>query len=382
MEDRGKLIEKSVEGLFWVGVAAAGIVAAKTVSRIYDRIFPEGKSAESDSHAPNQGSAKIDGVSAEKLAEEELKKSLKTKYETTTNEAPTKYSEQGVGLLTQKRPNVYTVVFTGGPCAGKSTALTSCAERLKELGFPVICVTEAATLIFSSGGVLNMVTYTPYQAIEFQKNLMRLQIALEDIFTRIVTNNNDTSKTCFVLCDRGLMDGSAYLQREQWEVLLNEMGLYEQDIKDYRYDLVIHLTTAADGAEKFYHTNNNAARHEDLKAAVDLDRKVKKAWSNHPNYFLITNDVKDFQSKIKLAEEYILKMHGYPINTDFSTKYLLSAKKNIFERIVSEYGLEVFTMTDTFLDNDSIIGNDLLPAGQKEENKDRVVYLRKRVVLA
>lgn len=81
----------------------------------------------------------------------------------------------------------------------------------------------------------------------------------------------NSEKTCFVLCDRGLMDGSAYITREQWEVLLNELGLYEQDIKDNRYDLVIHLTTAADGAEKYYITDNNAARSENVEAAVVLD---------------------------------------------------------------------------------------------------------------
>ena len=191
-------------------------------------------------------------------------------------------------------------------------------------------------------------------------------MSLEDIFTKIVQIN--TNEVCFVLCDRGLMDGSAYLSPEQWEVLLNELGLYEQDIKDYRYDLVIHLTTAADGAEAFYHVDNNKARSEDVTAAVELDKKVRQAWANHPNYYLITNDVKDFDSKMRQARDYILKQHGYPVNSVFSVKYILSEEGNIFDRIVNRYKLDVFTITDTFIPNDQ----------PEKQGKDNAVYLRKR----
>jgi thymidylate kinase len=279
----------------------------------------------------------------------------------------------------QQFTNVYTIAFTGGPCAGKTTAISYCAERLKELGFPAICVPEAATLIFSSGGVLNMATYTPYQGIEFQKTLMKLQMSLEDIFTRIVTINSNKD-TCFVLCDRGLMDGKAYLSQEQWDVLLNEMGLYEQDIKDYRYDLVIHFTTAADGATDHYQITNNKARDEDIPVAIELDQKIKNAWSNHPNYLLVTNDCPDFESKIKHAFDYVLALHGYPTDTEFTIKLLMNNSTGIFDKIVKRYSLEVFTITDTFLDKSS---SDLeaTPVPGQDQPKEKVVYIRKRVCL-
>lgn len=41
-----------------------------------------------------------------------------------------------------------------------------------------------------------------------------------------------------------------------------------------RYDAIIHLVTAAIGAEKYYTTENNAVRSENLQQARDLDFKV------------------------------------------------------------------------------------------------------------
>lgn len=225
-----------------------------------------------------------------------------------------------------------------------------------------------------------METYTPYQGIEFQKCLMKLQISLEDIFTKIV-KINASKDMCIVLCDRGLMDGSAYISKEQWDVLLNEIGVYESDIKDNRYDLVIHLTTAADGAEKFYQCDNNSARSENMTVAIDLDRKVRKAWTNHPNYFLITNhDVPDFQTKIKQAEEFVLKSLGFPIYTEFSKKYLMRAQGGFFDQIVLHCSVEVFTITDTFLEKGTPLEDDLNTSSEGK-NDDGIVYIRKRVIL-
>lgn len=265
---------------------------------------------------------------------------------------------------------VHRIVFTGGPCGGKTTAITSCSETLKEMGNDVISVPEAASLIFSSGGVLNMETYTPYQGIEFQKALMKLQMSLEDIFTQIVTINCQ-SKHVYVLCDRGLMDGSAYLSQEQWEVLQNELGLFGQDLRENRYDQVIHMMTAADGAEQSYSLGNNQARSEDIKTSIELDKKLRDAWMAHPNYFLINNDVKDFDSKVRMAEKYALKLQGNPSHSKFSRKYLINNKGDLFNRIIENFRVGTMTITDTYL-------YQRKPRSNKNAEIE-VIYIRKRV---
>lgn len=128
--------------------------------------------------------------------------------------------------------NLIKICFTGGPCAGKyflifkgkTTALSIVADSLRNKGHTVLCVPEAATIIFSSGGVLNMSTYSQYQGIMFQQTLMKLQISLEQNFQELGFIKPD-SETVFILCDRGLMDGSAFVSKEQFDVLLDENGL-------------------------------------------------------------------------------------------------------------------------------------------------------------
>lgn len=57
-----------------------------------------------------------------------------------------------------------------------------------------------------------------------------------------------------VLMDRGLMDGSAYVSRGQWQALMDDLGVSTIQIRDNRYDAILHLMTAAFGAEAFYET--------------------------------------------------------------------------------------------------------------------------------
>ena len=45
------------------------------------------------------------------------------------------------------------------------------------------------------------------------------------------------------------------------------------------YDMVLHLVSAADGAEKFYTTENNAARIETPEEARALDKKMLGCWA-------------------------------------------------------------------------------------------------------
>jgi len=47
--------------------------------------------------------------------------------------------------------NVYLIAITGGPCAGKTTALERLAGFLRERSFRVFTVPEAATMLFSNG---------------------------------------------------------------------------------------------------------------------------------------------------------------------------------------------------------------------------------------
>lgn len=46
-------------------------------------------------------------------------------------------------------------------------------------------------------------------------------------------------------------------------------------MREARYETILHLVTAADGAEEFYDKNSNDARYEDIEEAIDKDKKLR-----------------------------------------------------------------------------------------------------------
>ena len=48
----------------------------------------------------------------------------------------------------------------------------------------------------------------------------------------------------------------------------------EVDVRDNRYNQIIHMVSAANGAEPFYTVLGHATRHEDLDGARELDKRT------------------------------------------------------------------------------------------------------------
>ena len=65
-------------------------------------------------------------------------------------------------------------------------------------------------------------SFTPEQGLTFQKALMKLQMILEDTFVEIGQMVND--QPVVILIDRGLLDGCAYVDEEDWQALLDDLG--------------------------------------------------------------------------------------------------------------------------------------------------------------
>jgi len=64
--------------------------------------------------------------------------------------------------------------LTGGPCAGKTTALSTLSETLNQMGFRVLIVPEAATLMMKGGAMIETRKLTFSNAVRFQTNLMKM----------------------------------------------------------------------------------------------------------------------------------------------------------------------------------------------------------------
>ena len=61
------------------------------------------------------------------------------------------------------------------------------------------------------------------------------------------------------------------MSREQWENILARNNLNEEEIRDNRYDQVIHMVSAAKGAEQFYTIKHHATRSEGIELARERD---------------------------------------------------------------------------------------------------------------
>ncbi len=109
------------------------------------------------------------------------------------------------------------------------------------------------------------------------------------------------------------MDGKAYCSEEVWQAILDETGWNPIYLRDRRYDAVLHMVTAADGAERYYTGANNEARYENIEDAQIVDRKLQGSWIGHPHYHIITNaGTKGFDHKITLALNKVLSIIGLP----------------------------------------------------------------------
>uniref|UniRef100_A0A7S3KBM5 Uncharacterized protein n=1 Tax=Euplotes crassus TaxID=5936 RepID=A0A7S3KBM5_EUPCR len=123
------------------------------------------------------------------------------------------------------------------------------------------------------------------------------------------------------------------------------MSWNEVHLRDSRYDAVIHMVTAADGAVEHYDLGTNEARYEEIEPAKNVDNKIRKNWSGHSQFYLIDNKVNSFEEKIEKVERVVLNLLGIPQATIFNCKYLVQTYE------ISEPGLSVehFTVKEFFL---------------------------------
>ncbi|MDO5476446.1 MAG: ATP-binding protein [Eubacteriales bacterium] len=182
------------------------------------------------------------------------------------------------------------IVITGGPCAGKTSAMEKIREDLSRLGWRVLFVPETATELISGG----VAPWTLISNAEYQQCQILLQKGKEKIFER-AAGRMDAEKV-LIVCDRGVLDNRAYMTAEESEQVFGALGLNE-DGERKQYDAVFHLTTAAKGALEAYTLANNGARYETPEEAAAVDARVLEAWTGHPHLRVIDNST-SFEEKL------------------------------------------------------------------------------------
>jgi CYTH domain-containing protein/transcriptional regulator with XRE-family HTH domain len=207
------------------------------------------------------------------------------------------------------------IVLTGGPCAGKTTALTWLDNYFSKRGYTVLVVPETATELISNG----VAPWTCKNNYDYQTYQMKLQKVKEQIFEEAAKGMN--KEKILIVCDRGILDNKAYMKEAEFKRLLRENNTNETRERD-SYDAVFHLVTAAKGKEDVYTLANNKARTESVEEARKLDDKVISAWTGHPHFRIIDNST-EFEQKLERLLKEVAGFLGEPEPLEIERKFLI-----------------------------------------------------------
>ena len=218
-------------------------------------------------------------------------------------------------MMEERKMQITKIVITGGPCAGKTTAMTKIQKEFEKRGYKVLFVPETATELISGG----VAPWTCGSNLDYQKCQVGLQKFKESIFEQAAATM-DTDKV-LIVCDRGVLDNKAYMSQEEFDAVMRALGTNEVSERD-QYDAVFHMVTAAKGALEAYTTANNAARTETPEQAAALDDKLIACWTGHPHLRVIDNST-DFDDKLHRTVAEIAAYLGEPEPMEIERKYLI-----------------------------------------------------------
>ena len=214
-----------------------------------------------------------------------------------------------------KNVKISKIVLTGGPCAGKTTALTWIKNYFSQRGYAVLFVPETATELISNG----VAPWTCGTNYDYQTCQIKLQKIKEQVFEEAAkTMKNDK---ILIVCDRGILDNKAYMTDAEFRSILKDFSTNETKERD-SYDAVFHLVSAAKGKEEVYTLANNAARTESVEEARRLDDKTIAAWTGHPHLRIIDNST-DFEEKLERLLKEIASFLGEPEPLEIERKFLI-----------------------------------------------------------
>lgn len=214
----------------------------------------------------------------------------------------------------KEKQKITKIVLTGGPCAGKTTAMNWIQNFFQKQGYKVLFVPETATELITGG-------LTPWETktnSDFESILFDLQIEKEKLFEEGAKKL--PNEKILIVCDRGLLDNKAYMPKRDFDYLLKTKKLSEVKLRD-SYDAVFHLVTAAKGAKKYYNLDN-AARTETVEEAAKIDDSLIASWTGHPHFRIIDNST-DFEEKMKRLLKEISNVLGEPEPYEIERKFLI-----------------------------------------------------------
>lgn len=171
----------------------------------------------------------------------------------------------------------------------------------------MVTIQEIATLTgqagFPLGGPRKL--GDKFQA-RFQVLMAKNQITQEKYFEEIISILDEPT---LLVCDRGVLDIFGFIPKKCHHAVLEENGWNLESLVKGRYDAVIHLVTAAEGAEDFYNSEGNSLRTETPEQSRAIDNELGDVYikSKCP-YYRVENGPGGFSEKMENLLEIVKKV--------------------------------------------------------------------------
>lgn len=189
-------------------------------------------------------------------------------------------------------------------------------QKFAWYGWETLIWEEAATTLIKSWVI-------PGQTIwfaDFQHEVLIEQLHREEILARQAERLIKSGKKVITLLDRWLMDWGAYVPRTDFYQILWQHNLNPDEVLRNRYDGVVHMVSAADGAPDFYTTTNNKARTETIEQAKEKDYLTQHAWNGTDKLRIIKNRA-TFEEKLQETVQAIANILWIPIPYEIEDKF-------------------------------------------------------------
>lgn len=211
--------------------------------------------------------------------------------------------------------NNAVLVVTGWPCGWKTTWMSHAIQKFAWYGRETLVWEEAATILIN--GWMKPGKNISYA--DFQHKVIVEQLHREKMLAEQAESMVKSWKKVLTLLDRWLMDW-AYVPRDDFYKILWEHNLNPDEVLRNRYDWIIHLVTAADGAPDFYTLSNNSARTETPEEAKIKDYNTQHAWNGTDKFRIIQNRA-TFEEKLQETVQAIANILWIPVPYEIEDKF-------------------------------------------------------------
>jgi predicted ATPase len=183
----------------------------------------------------------------------------------------------------KSKKGIAHIVFTGGPCGGKTTVLRMLDRKYHPA---ILKVPEYASFMikknkFSDERDLQAQVYSLYQ----------------NVHERASSGSWRGKK--LIISDRGSLDGLAYYEDY---FNLHQTSLEQEYLK---YDLVVFFESISKISESFYSNQIDSRRTETFEVARNLDSKLYDIWKNHRGFVFVDNKSLDMNERFKVVDRII-----------------------------------------------------------------------------